>query len=645
MSDVGGSPESRTRPSRASSTAAACQPETRERVLGHGELGYRPELGGAGAGHRPLPDARRGQLRHDALRPGVDAVRHRARRARGRLLHHGRQPQGARSRVGGRGGRAAAGPGRRRDPGHRAEEESRPTRCSTRPRRPAGGRRGRAGPAVPVVAVDQARARVGHRAICSTSATATVRHIAGPLELARVPAAGRRLARDAGGRRRRGRPSRCIGDWSARAGYDLGRRLAARPPTSPPSSSPTTRWRSGCCGPCTRPAGGSREISVVGFDDIPEAAYFTPPLTTIRPDFDEMGTAQPAAAAADDGRRGRTAIVRSSSRARRVAVSSKSWRIVVSGGEKYGASGCRGKSDHPDPTWVSRPASFIRRSTPSAIWSLAAKIAVTGVSRVSTQVVAGLCAPVAVQRLWSPGAGGLERRAPAVEPGIASSQPRGPATSTPCGDRVRADARSRSWPRPRGRRRPPGPRGRVRPRPPPAVPRRARRQLLGGVLLGCDRQVPVDAVQPQTLDGLADRAVIERLEAGDDDEVAGLVRGALDPAQRGRRAVQSRVERDHAERVGATGDQCPRHRVGPVVELGHRVEHALARLRADMAAAVDHPRDVWCDTPPTADVRHHRGAAGDRFVVLVYCTHLVTGPSRLSPSRRAARMLALTRRV
>jgi DNA-binding LacI/PurR family transcriptional regulator len=28
---------------------------------------------------------------------------------------------------------------------------------------------------------------------------------------------------------------------------------------------------------------------VVGFDDIPEAAYFTPPLTTVRQDFAELG--------------------------------------------------------------------------------------------------------------------------------------------------------------------------------------------------------------------------------------------------------------------------------------------------------------------------------------------------------------------
>jgi DNA-binding LacI/PurR family transcriptional regulator len=31
------------------------------------------------------------------------------------------------------------------------------------------------------------------------------------------------------------------------------------------------------------------DVSVVGFDDIPEAAYFLPPLTTVRQDFIEMG--------------------------------------------------------------------------------------------------------------------------------------------------------------------------------------------------------------------------------------------------------------------------------------------------------------------------------------------------------------------
>jgi len=33
------------------------------------------------------------------------------------------------------------------------------------------------------------------------------------------------------------------------------------------------------------------DVSVVGFDDVPEAAYFAPPLTTVRQDFDALGLA------------------------------------------------------------------------------------------------------------------------------------------------------------------------------------------------------------------------------------------------------------------------------------------------------------------------------------------------------------------
>ena len=31
------------------------------------------------------------------------------------------------------------------------------------------------------------------------------------------------------------------------------------------------------------------EVSIVGFDDIPEAQFFTPPLTTVHQDFNEVG--------------------------------------------------------------------------------------------------------------------------------------------------------------------------------------------------------------------------------------------------------------------------------------------------------------------------------------------------------------------
>jgi len=33
------------------------------------------------------------------------------------------------------------------------------------------------------------------------------------------------------------------------------------------------------------------DVSVIGFDDIPEAAFFMPPLTTVRQDFDQVGRA------------------------------------------------------------------------------------------------------------------------------------------------------------------------------------------------------------------------------------------------------------------------------------------------------------------------------------------------------------------
>ena len=32
-----------------------------------------------------------------------------------------------------------------------------------------------------------------------------------------------------------------------------------------------------------------KEVSIVGFDDIPEAPHFSPPLTTVHQDFDQLG--------------------------------------------------------------------------------------------------------------------------------------------------------------------------------------------------------------------------------------------------------------------------------------------------------------------------------------------------------------------
>ena len=115
----------------------------------------------------------------------------------------------------------------------------------------------------------------------------TVHHVSGP--------AGWRssgLRRD-GWRRaleRAGRvvPEPLVGDWSARSGYEAGARLAADPDVTAVL----------CANDQTaiglvrafREAGRNvpRDVSVIGFDDVPEAAYLSPALTTVRQDLQGM---------------------------------------------------------------------------------------------------------------------------------------------------------------------------------------------------------------------------------------------------------------------------------------------------------------------------------------------------------------------
>ncbi|WP_254703578.1 LacI family DNA-binding transcriptional regulator [Pseudarthrobacter sp. C4D7] len=79
------------------------------------------------------------------------------------------------------------------------------------------------------------------------------------------------------------------GDWSAGSGYGIGRRLAA-------DRSATALF----VGNDQMALGVLRalneagirvpqDVSVVGFDDQPEAGYFSPPLTVVRQDFEELG--------------------------------------------------------------------------------------------------------------------------------------------------------------------------------------------------------------------------------------------------------------------------------------------------------------------------------------------------------------------
>jgi DNA-binding LacI/PurR family transcriptional regulator len=97
----------------------------------------------------------------------------------------------------------------------------------------------------------------------------TVHHLAGP---ERWYAARDRLEswRTALADRGRDEPPVVSGDWSAASGYAAGRELARDPGVT---------------------EAGRRvpeDVSVIGYDDIPVAAYMNPPLTTVRQPFDAI---------------------------------------------------------------------------------------------------------------------------------------------------------------------------------------------------------------------------------------------------------------------------------------------------------------------------------------------------------------------
>ncbi|WP_028067594.1 LacI family DNA-binding transcriptional regulator [Solirubrobacter soli] len=145
-----------------------------------------------------------------------------------------------------------------------------------------------AGPAgvIPVAAIDQFTGasiatrhllELGHR---------TVAHIAGPnhyLE-AQQRVAGWRATLVAAGAEIRPAPE---GDWSPRAGYEFGRSLDPDVTAVFVANDQMALGVLRALHEAGRSVPG--DVSVVGFDDVPEAEFFLPPLTTIRQDFGEMG--------------------------------------------------------------------------------------------------------------------------------------------------------------------------------------------------------------------------------------------------------------------------------------------------------------------------------------------------------------------
>ena len=84
-------------------------------------------------------------------------------------------------------------------------------------------------------------------------------------------------------------PDLVTGDWSARSGHEIGLRLAAMPEVTAVLCGNDQMALGLLRALAERGRSVPGDVSVVGFDDIPEAAFFPPPLTTVRHDFGELG--------------------------------------------------------------------------------------------------------------------------------------------------------------------------------------------------------------------------------------------------------------------------------------------------------------------------------------------------------------------
>jgi DNA-binding LacI/PurR family transcriptional regulator len=116
----------------------------------------------------------------------------------------------------------------------------------------------------------------------------TVHHIAGPRDWpeARERIEGWRATLYAAGAIV---PEVRHGDWSAKAGYTEAKALAADP-TVTAIFCGNDQMALGALRALQEAGRGAPDhVSVVGFDDVPESAYYLPPLTTIRQDFSELG--------------------------------------------------------------------------------------------------------------------------------------------------------------------------------------------------------------------------------------------------------------------------------------------------------------------------------------------------------------------
>jgi DNA-binding LacI/PurR family transcriptional regulator len=141
---------------------------------------------------------------------------------------------------------------------------------------------------VPVVAVDQVAGAAAATRLLLDLGHRNVSHIAGPtdwsaarrriegwrtaLESAEVPVA-----------------PPVSGDWSVRSGYELGRLLAQDREATAIFAANDEMALGAMRAMFEAGREVPRDVSIIGFDDVPFARYLTPPLTTVRQDFEEIG--------------------------------------------------------------------------------------------------------------------------------------------------------------------------------------------------------------------------------------------------------------------------------------------------------------------------------------------------------------------
>ncbi|WP_123747166.1 LacI family DNA-binding transcriptional regulator [Saccharothrix texasensis] len=139
----------------------------------------------------------------------------------------------------------------------------------------------------PLVTVDQAAGAFAATAHLLQAGHRTVWHVSGPSDW--FDSAGRivgwRSALEAVGAEV---PPIMSADWSAASGYRAGQVLARMPEVTAIFAANDHLALGILRAMSERGRRVPHDVSVVGFDDVPEAAYFIPPLTTVRPDFAEV---------------------------------------------------------------------------------------------------------------------------------------------------------------------------------------------------------------------------------------------------------------------------------------------------------------------------------------------------------------------